>query len=126
MKNLPKISEAEWRVMKVFWQESPLTAKKVVERLSDQAEWNPKTIRTLINRLVQKEALAYDQEGRSYLYYPVVEESACAHEESRSFLRRVYGGTLKPMLASFLEEEDLSAEEIEELKQMLDERGAQS
>jgi len=124
MKKLPKISQAEWRVMKVLWQESPLTANKVIERLSDQADWNPKTIRTLINRLVQKKALLYGKKGRSYLYYPVVEESACAHEESRSFLRRVYGGALTPMFAAFLEKENLSSEEIEELKQMLDQRGA--
>ena len=126
MKKLPKISEAEWLVMKVFWQEAPATANTVVERLSGQSDWNPKTIRTLINRLVQKKALAFNKEGRSYLYYPLVEESACAQEESRSFLRRVYGGALKPMVAAFLEEENLSPKEIEELKQMLEKRGAKS
>jgi len=122
MAKLPRISEAEWVVMKVLWTRSPLTANEIVQELSDSTSWSPATVKTLINRLVKKKALAYRQEGRQYLYRPRVEEAACARAESRSFLKRVYGGALKPMLATFLEQEDLSPEEIEDLKRMLEEK----
>ncbi|MFE5131603.1 BlaI/MecI/CopY family transcriptional regulator, partial [Bacillus mobilis] len=67
MKELPKISEAELEVMKVLWSKSPQTANEVIEELEKNMDWKPKTIRTLINRLVHKEAVAYHQDkGRMY------------------------------------------------------------
>jgi BlaI family transcriptional regulator, penicillinase repressor len=121
-KPIPRISEAEWVVMKRLWAASPATANTVVESLAGETDWNPKTIRTLLTRLVQKKALGYKKDGREYLYYPLVKEDACVRAESRSFLQRVYGGALKPMLAAFLESENLSADEIAELKRILDQK----
>ena len=122
MKKLPKISEAEWQVMQVLWARSPLTANEVIERLEPVASWKPKTIRTLITRLVQKKALGVNKEGREHEYTPLVEEAECVRAESRSFLKRVYGGALAPMLVNLLEDQALSPEEIAELKRVLDER----
>ncbi len=122
MKKLPKISEAEWQVMQVLWARSPLTANEVIERLEPVASWKPKTIRTLITRLVQKKALGVNKEGREHKYSSLVEEAECVRAESRSFLKRVYGGALTPMLVHLLEEQALSSEEIAELKRVLDER----
>lgn len=123
MKRLPRISESEWQVMRVLWARSPATANEVIESLAKTCDWSDKTIRTLLNRLVRKRALGYKKDGRSYLYYPLVEERRCARHEGRSFLQRVYGGALTPMLAAFLEEESLTAEEIANLKRILDEKG---
>jgi BlaI family transcriptional regulator, penicillinase repressor len=123
MKRTPRISESEWQVMRVLWGKSPATANDVVEALGASTSWKPKTIKTLLNRLVKKRALGFRQVGREYQYFPLVAEADCRKEESRSFLGRVYGGALKPMLASFLEDHDLSAEEIAELKRLLDEKG---
>jgi len=123
MNLVPRISDAEWEVMKVLWARSPQTANEIIQTLEPVTEWNPRTIRTLLNRLLKKKALGFRQEGRSYLYFPRVEETACRRAESRSFLRRVYGGALTPMLSAFLEEEDLSADEIAELKRILDRKG---
>lgn len=122
MKKVPRISESEWQVMKVLWDRSPLSASEVVDALAG-TQWKPKTIKTLLNRLVQKKAVGFEQEGRAYRYYPLVAEQACVRAESRSFLRRVYGGALMPMLAAFLEEEQLTSEEIKELKKILDGKG---
>jgi BlaI family transcriptional regulator, penicillinase repressor len=123
MLDLPRISEAEWEVMKVIWSKTePCTAHDVVIALSDQMDWKPNTIKTLIARLVKKLVLAYHEEGKNYLYYPLVTEEECIRAESRSFLKRVYDGALKPMLVNFLQEEQLSSEEIEELKRILEER----
>ena len=122
MKQIPKISESEWQVMKVLWKASPLTANNVVNSLAKNTLWAPKTIKTLLNRLVQKEALRFEKKGREYLYYPNFGADECIKEETHSFLQRVTDGAIKPMLAAFLEDHNLSMEEFEELKQMLNEK----
>lgn len=119
MTKVPKISEAEWLVMKVIWDENPITSKRVVEVLSGSTPWKPKTIKTLLSRLVQKGAVGYENEGRGYLYYPLIEEAVLVKAESQSFLKRVFRGALKPMIATMVESKDLSQEEIEDLKRLL-------
>ena len=123
MKRLPRISESEWQVMRELWLCGRATANEVVDALAGSTTWKPKTIKTLINRLVKKGALGFEKQGRAYLYHPLVNEADCVRAESRSFLSRVYGGALLPMLAHFIEEENLSPEEIEELRRILAERG---
>ena len=119
MSKVPKISESEWLVMKVIWDENPVSSNRVVDILSESTQWNPKTIKTLLSRLVKKGAVGYENEGRSYLYYPLIEEQVLVKAESKSFLKRVFRGALKPMIATMVESEDLSEEEIEELKGLL-------
>ncbi|NOJ71643.1 BlaI/MecI/CopY family transcriptional regulator [Paenibacillus alvei] len=122
MKEIPRISEAEWEVMKVFWSSTAkATANEVIEKLGENTDWKPATIKSLINRLLKKNALGYEQEGKTYLYYPLVSEEECVRAESNSFLQRLYGGSLKPMFVNFLKQEKLSTEEVEELKKILDE-----
>jgi len=122
VERLPRISEAEWLVMQVFWSEPGLTANEVVQALRGKVTWNARTIRTLINRLLKKKALKYKKEGRKYHYFPAVSRQRCIKEERRSFVQRVYGGTVTPMLAAFIEETKLSRNDIKELKRMLDEK----
>jgi BlaI family penicillinase repressor len=119
----PSISSAEWIVMKVLWNSGTATANQVVEALQAKMEWKPKTIHTLLRRLVQKHALAYDKIGREFHYRPLVDADHYAHFVSRSFLDRFFGGRLAPFLACLLEREKLSAEEIEELRRILDQKG---
>jgi BlaI family penicillinase repressor len=119
---IPNISDAEWEVMKVLWTRSPRSANEIIQALEDHSEWKPKTVRTLLNRLVQKQAAAFTQDGKVYAYYPLVSEEDCVKTETRSFLNRIHGGAFKPMLANFLREEPLTAEEIGELKKILDDK----
>lgn len=119
---IPRISDTEWQVMKILWAESPMTANQVVEKLEGITTWKPKTVKTLLNRLINKKAIGFNLEGRTYLYYPAVTESECIKAESQSFLERVYGGALDSMFANFLQDRDLSREEIAELKRLLDEK----
>jgi BlaI family penicillinase repressor len=120
---LPKISEAEWEVMKIFWSKGlPCTANEVVDALEGFSDWKPNTVKSLITRLVKKGALGFREEHRIYWYYPLVSADDCIKAETKSFIKRVFGGALKPMLVTFLEEEKLSPEEIEELKRLLEER----
>ena len=86
-------------------------------------DWKPKTIRTLINRLVHKEAVTYHQDkGRMYAYYPLVSQDSYLQVETKSLLKRFYGAAFKPLLVNFLKEEKLSSEDINELKRILDEK----
>jgi len=125
MKKLPKISESEWLVMRVLWSKSQLTANEVVKELTGKTKWKPKTIKTLITRLMKKGAVKFEKEGRKYRYYPAVSQAECVRMERRSFVRRVYGGTTRPMLAAFLEDAKLSAEDISELKKILEQKGGE-
>lgn len=122
MGEIPKISEAEWEVMKIVWSDSPCTSNKIIEALEGAKDWKPKTIKTLISRLVSKNALGFKEEGRKYLYYPLVNENECIRAENQTFLSKVYNGAIKNMLVSFIKESDLSKDDIEDLKRILDER----
>lgn len=122
MKAFPKISETEWEVMRVIWAGHPVTATEVVERLcAKDPSWHPKTVRTLLARLVQKKALGFESQGRTYVYKPLVSEDECAGQESESFVDRVFGGTLMPLLSYFVQNRKLKKEDIEELRRMLEE-----
>ena len=107
--------------MKVIWAaKNPLAASDIVQRLSLHEPWHPKTVKTLLSRLVKKRALAYQVQGREYLYEPLETESTCIKAVSESFLERVFGGSIKPMLAHFVANQKLTKEEIKELKKLLE------
>lgn len=122
MRKVPRISESESRVVRVLWEKAPQTANEVVEALSGSTSWKPKTIKTLLNRLVQKGAIGFNKKGRQYHYFPLVRQDECIAAETRTFLSRFSPGALRPMLVAFLESESLSPEEIEELRSILDEK----
>jgi BlaI family penicillinase repressor len=123
MKKTPQVSQAERVVMQVLWSQGPLTANEIIEKLRGKVNWNPRTIRTLISRLLSKHALDFDKEGKEYRYFPTVTEQQCAKHERVSFLKRVYGGATKPMIAAFIEDAKLSKDDIAELKTMLERKG---
>jgi BlaI family penicillinase repressor len=121
MPNPPAISDAEWDVMQVAWSAAPepVTANEVVGKLAGRKGWNPKTVRTLLNRLMNKGALAVETQGKRYLYRPAVTREECVRQESRSFLSRVFGGAAGAMLVHFVNETPLTPDEIAQLKKVL-------
>jgi BlaI family penicillinase repressor len=120
MPKSPKISEAEWEVMNVLWHSSPLSASDVINEVGSRMEWHPKTVKTLLARLVQKGALRYRQEGNRYLYTPVHPRARYVEAESRSFIERVFGGSVTPALVHFVEAMELSDDDLDELRQILE------
>ena len=117
---MPRISEAELVVMKVVWEKAPVTANFVVGALEKQKHWKPKTIQTLLSRLVRKGALRFEKLGREFHFRPSVDASEYLHAASRSFLSRFFEGEVAPFLACFLEREKLSAAEMDELRRILE------
>jgi BlaI family penicillinase repressor len=120
------ISEAEWWVMNVIWNGQPMTAQDVIETLQRHHEWSPSTIKTMLHRLVRKQVLQADEQGKRYVYRTCVKRSDCVRRESRSFLRRVFAGEPVSLLAHFIKNSRLTAEEIADLRRVLDEQEARS
>ena len=123
MPQVPHVSEAEWAVMEVLWAEGPVAVGRIIEVLSASTEWHANTIKTLVHRLVEKGAVGVSGTPRAYRYAALVSREECVRAENRSFLNRLYGGAVKPMLAAFLREEQLTPEDVEELKRLLDGEG---
>lgn len=116
MKN---ISDSEWKVMKVVWDKNPILASEIIEALSSDTDWNPKTIHTLIRRLVAKGALKAEREKTYYSYSPAVSEKDCVQAETKTFLQKCFNGSLNLMMANFIKDDKLSEEEIDELEKLL-------
>ncbi len=118
MKPQLSISESEWQVMKIIWNDPPLTLPEILERLSSSG-WSKTTIQTYLARLVKKGALTTQRQGKGYLYYPAVSETDCQLAESQNFLSRVYDGSLSKMVLGFVQGGKLSRKELEELKKLI-------
>lgn len=117
---LPTISDAEWVVMREFWQRGSSTAAEIIAALEGRMHWKPRTVQSLINRLVGKSALGFTKIGREHLYEPLVAEADCVMEASRKFVDRIFGGRLAPLLACFVESGEVTAQEAEQLRRILE------
>ena len=120
---IPKISDSEWLIMDVLWRRHPATAAEIAQELSPRTQWHDQTVRTMLRRLIDKKAVKFRAEGKTYYYEPAVTRERCVHLESRSFLERVFGGSAKPLLIHMMQDADLSQDDIAELKRLLAKRG---
>jgi len=116
-----QISEAESIVMDVLWREHPRSADDVVAALADARHWQEATIKTLLNRLLNKGAIAAEKDGRRYLYTPVLKREDWLIDESESLLDRLFGGRIAPLVAHFSEHRKLSRKDVAELRKLLEE-----
>ena len=115
------ISESEWQVMQVIWSSPPKTLPEILSSLQSTG-WSKTTIQTYLARLVKKGALTTQRQWKGYLYYPALSQAQCQLEESKSFLHRVYGGSLSKMVLGFVESGSLSQKELEELKELVNQQ----
>lgn len=117
-----KISESEWQVMEALWEAgSPMTAAEVSEKVSAERDWTLATVKTLLSRLLTKGALAADQDGRRFIYRPIIKRADYVGGESRRFVDRLFGGRLSPLVASLADEQALSDDDIKDLEALLKE-----
>ena len=113
------ISAAESVVMEALWKQSPMTAEEIAGLVADDQEWTEATVRTLINRLLKKKAIAAKKDGRRYLYRPLMKRADWVHEESQGLLDRMFDGRLAPLVTHFSQRKKLSAQDIAELKKLV-------
>lgn len=116
-----RISEAEAVVMEVLWGEHPLTADEVIARLPGGNDWAEATVKTLLNRLLNKGAIGAQKDGRRYLYTPLVQRDDWVLEESSSLLERLFDGRVAPLVAHFSQHRKLSRADVAELRKLLEE-----
>lgn len=122
MNNKYQISDSEWIIMKIIWSSKSITANEIIEKLANSKEWSPKTIKSMLSRLVSKEVIGYVKEGRSYSYFPLLSSKETIKDETKSFLKKVFDGDFLSLVASFVEDNNFSNDEIEEFKKILDKR----
>ncbi len=124
--SVQKITDAEWKVMHVVWNHQRISANEVIAEVVPETGWSPNTVRTLLIRLVEKGILHVEKERgkeKEYLnsvYTPLYSREECESVHSRSFLERVFGGDTSRLLAHFVQDGDLTPEQVKELKKQLD------
>ncbi|ODP39332.1 BlaI/MecI/CopY family transcriptional regulator [Sphingomonas turrisvirgatae] len=116
-----RISDAEHAVMEVLWDDAPLTANDVAERVAPARGWSANTVKTLLGRLLAKNIIAADEDGRRYLYRPMVERGDYVEGESRRLIDRLFGGKLTPLVAHLAERDALTDDDIAEIEALLKE-----
>ena len=116
-----RISDAEHAVMEVLWEEAPLAAADVAERVDPERGWSIRTVKTLLSRLLAKGALVHEEDGRRYLYRPAIEREAFVERESEKLLDRMFGGRVTPLVAHLAERNRLSPQDIAEIEALLKE-----
>lgn len=120
MQEIPKITEAEYEIMKVVWNNEPISTNDIVKKFESISEWSQKTVQTLLSRLVKKGALSYEKKGRVFVYRATVKQDEYTNTESKFFLKKFYNGALNSMVLNFIDDTKLSGEDIEELKRILE------
>jgi BlaI family penicillinase repressor len=124
MPNAVRISDAEWDVMEQIWAAGACTAADVIRQLRATHDWNHSTIRTLLARLVEKGALAYDVDGSRYIYRAAVSRQRCVRQEGRSFLEKVFDGDVGALVAHFVADASLDPDQVEQLHRLLAQKRA--
>ena len=115
-----EISDAESIVMEVLWQRSPRSADEVIAELASRQDWQEPTIRTLLNRLLNKGAISAEKDGRRYSYSPVLQRADWINAQSRGLLDRLFKGRVAPLVAHFSEQGKLSRKDIAELRKLIE------
>ena len=116
-----QITSAEFQVMDVLWDKSPIAAADVAERLETETGWSLKTVKTLLSRLVDKGAVGHEPDGRRYLYRPKVSRADYAQHATRKLADQLFGGRAAPLVAHLAESKGLSAEDMRDLENLLEE-----
>jgi BlaI family transcriptional regulator, penicillinase repressor len=116
---MTQISEAESQIMEALWRKAPLTAEQIIAKVGPGNDWAPATVKTLITRLLKKNAVAGAREGDAYCYRPLIARSAWVQAESQGLLDRLFKGEVAPLVAHFAENQQLSAKDIRQLKALI-------
>ena len=115
----PKISEAEMQLLQLLWDDSPLGATEIADRVPSERGWTITTVKTLLSRLVAKGALTAEPQGRKYLYAPAIERDDVAVSQARGLIDRLFGGRVSPLVAQLAEQQELDEQDIAELEKIV-------
>ena len=122
---LPKISDAEWEVVRVLWAKGECTATNVYEELVGDFDWSPKTVRTFLARLVEKSVVAVENQGKINHYKSLIDEETTKKIVGKSFLKKFFSGALPSMIVHFVDDENVTLDELSELQKVIDSKRAE-
>lgn len=114
-----KLSEAEWKVMNLLWQDAPQTMMQITKHFKETTGWTKHTVMTFLRRMEEKGAVHHEEGGRAKLYYPDIRQEEAAMQETEEFLDKVFGGRMGLMLNTMVEKRALSKEDISEMYEIL-------
>ncbi|WP_170940685.1 BlaI/MecI/CopY family transcriptional regulator [Pseudoalteromonas sp. NBT06-2] len=117
---MTEISKTEFEVLEALWQQHPASANEIIAKLNEKKEWHEKTVKTLLNRMVKKRAIGFEKQQRTYIYTPLLERDSYTLKESKSLIERMFSGKIAPLVAGFAKSDELSKQDISELKQLID------
>jgi len=120
MSTITEISKTEFEVLEALWEQHPASANEIIAKLNENKEWHEKTVKTLLNRMVKKGAVGFEKQQRTYIYTPLLERDSYTLKESKSLIERMFSGKIAPLVAGFAKSDELSKQDISELKQLID------
>lgn len=120
MEKLPQISEAEYEIMKIIWNNFPISTNDICASVPAVHHWSSKTIHTLLSRLTAKKVISYEQRGRMYYYSPLISQEKYLSQENRMFLSRFYNGEATPLLSALLSNAQLSDQDLKNMYHLID------
>ena len=117
--HMKDITKTEFEVLEALWEKSPASAQEIIQSLNQQKDWHDKTVKTLLSRLVKKQAIDFDKQQRSYLYFPLFEREDYVVKESENLVSRLFNGRVAPLVAGFADTDALSQQDVDELKLLI-------
>jgi BlaI family penicillinase repressor len=114
------ITESELIVMNALWRASPLRSREIVEATSGERKWHRKTVNTLIRRLVEKDAISYEEALGGFLYHPAITQESYRQRQAKRLIKDLFGGEVSPLLSAFVETEKLSDSDLGELRSLIE------
>lgn len=114
-----KLTDAEWKVLELLWDRGPMSTMEIFKELSNTTDWAKSTVITLLNRMTTKKSIYFEMDGKSKVYYPSTNRVEAGIEEGKNYSRRFFGGSLGLMIKSFIKDEKLTKEEIEEIQKII-------
>lgn len=121
-KELTKISDAEWEVMRVVWSKKSVTSQEVIDVLSDKMDWKPATIKTLLGRLVKKELVSTETAGKKFRYAPLVNEQQTVKSVTENLFSRICAKKIGRTISELIEEAELTTADLDLIKMALKEK----
>jgi predicted transcriptional regulator len=119
MRKPPRISDAELQLLQLLWDESPLGANELAERVPQERGWSLATVKTLLSRLVAKQAVTAEPQGRRFLYRPAIDREAIAARQADSLIDRLFGGRVSPLVAQLAEQRPIDPDDLAELEALI-------
>lgn len=119
MKQEIHVTNSEWYIMNCLWEEQPLTLMQIVHLLNEQMGWSKSTCATMVRRMTEKNLIGYEENGKTKYFFTKVKKEDVVVQETKNFLKRIYNGSVGMMMNTLIHQNDLSDEDIKELREIL-------